>query len=481
MNRRLEKARKRLGLDEGPTLEEEAAGEQAPDSHPGGRLITNHRLARRGWYAPSGEGSPSTTRQAEVLNTAVLAPSTGAEGIANGTDMLTGRLVAHDGPTAYRATPRVVSSTNVIRIGDVGKGKSSGAKTIDVLRPLILQGRRAVILDKKQQGDEGEYARLCRAYGVEPFMFTNDASGTSINLLDPVFSRLYMDTPAAGEKPRSAHFAMMSNALVLQLGHDLSPFHEEALRSALRRANNEERRRALVPTDALHELGVVDSEYNHLEAASRDAFHLAGIELRFALTSLLESYAGLLDGETSPNVDFTGALTSWDLSQLSDDGPAVPVVSSMAYMWLLGMLKREKGQQTTLLWEEGWHAVGGPTASIIRSSTKLSRSLGLSNVMNIHKGTDIPKDSPGYALVQEAQTVYIYGLQESGAAEWCVDTFGLRPSSAETIRELPEGQFLLKIANRPEVHVHHVRSQLEEYLTNTDEGYALTPVTVAAA
>lgn len=481
MNGRVAKARARLGLDEGPTLEETAAGEQAPDSHPGGRLITNYRRARRGWYAPSSAGSPSTTRQCEVLNTAVLAPSTGAEGIANGTDMLTGRLVAHDGPTGYRSTPRLVTSTNVIRLGDVGKGKSSGAKTIDVLRPLILQGRRAVILDKKPQEDEGEYGRLCRAYGVEPIMFTNDSSGTRINLLDPVFSRLYMDTPGAGDKPLTAHFAMMRNALVLQLGHELSPFHEEALRSALRRANGRGLSRPLVVTDALRELGVVDSEYSDLETASRDAFHLAGIELRFALSSLLESYAGLLDGETSKNVDFTGALTSWDISQLPDDGPAVPVVSSMAYMWLLGMLRRDRGQQTTLVWEEGWHAVGGPTASIIRSSTKLSRSLGLSNVMNIHKGTDIPKDSPGYALVQEAQTVYIYGLHESDAAEWCVETFGLRPSSAETIRELPEGQFLLKIANRPEVHVQHVRSELEKYLTDTDEGFRLVEARTEAA
>lgn len=469
----IERAARALGLDQGPSSEEVAAGEQAPDSHPGGRLITNARKARRGWYSPIANGSPSTTRQCEILNTAILASSTGAAGIVNGSDMLTGRLVAHDGVTGYRATPRLVTSTNVVRLGDVGKGKSSGAKTLDVLRPLILEGRRAVVLDKKEQEDRGEYGRTADAYGVEPIMFTNDGSGTRINLLDPTFSRLYLDSPEDGSPRQSAHFAMVKNALTLKMqeeGAKLNSWHDEALRSALRRANEVERRRTLVISDVLGELGVLDGEHSYMEPVARDAFHMAGLDLRFALNTLLDSYSGLLDGETSKNVNFTGDLTVWDISQLSDDGPAIPVVSSMAYMWLLGRLRRERGRQTTLVWEEGWHAVGGPTASLIRSSTKLSRALGLSNVMNIHKGTDIPRDSPGYTLVQEAQTVYIYGLNETAAAEWCVETFGLKPSTGALIQTLPPGQFVLKIAGQPEIHVEHIRSELEKHLTDTDEG-----------
>ncbi|WP_143244685.1 ATP/GTP-binding protein [Agrococcus casei] len=471
-NRRIERAARRLGLDKGPTAEELAAGEQAPDSYPGARLIADYRKARRGWYGPIANGAPSTTRQAEVLNTGIVAASTGAEGIVNGRDMLSERLVAHDGVTGYRATPRLVTSTNVVRMGDVGMGKSSASKTIDGLRPLILDGRRVVVLDKKQQGEQGEYARLCRAFGTEPITFTNDLGGTRINLLDPSFAGMQMDAPSDAARPRaSAHFALLSNALRLQLGRDLSAFDEESLRSALRRASAAERGRALVVADVLPELGNVADYAKNLEPAGRDALHLAGIELRFALTTLLDSYYGLLDGETSKNVELAGRLTSWDISQLPDDGPAIPVVSSMAYMWLLGRLRRERGWQTTLIWEEGWHAVGGPTASIIRSSTKLSRALGLSNVMNIHKGTDIPSDSPGYALVQEAQTVYIHGLQESAAINWTVNTFNLQPGTADTIRRLKPGEFVLKVAGQPEIHVKHERSELEMQLTDTDEGF----------
>lgn len=471
-SRRVERAAKRLGVSSAPTPEEIAAGEQAPDSHEGARLITDYRKAGRGWYAPMAAGSPSSTRQTEVLNTAYIAASTGAEGIANGYDMLSERMVAHDGVTGYRATPRIVTSTNVLQMGDVGKTKSSGSKCMDVLRPLILKGRRVVVLDKKQQEDAGEYARLCRKLGVEPIVFSNDAGGTRINLLDPSFAGLQMDQQDDTAAPRNtAHFALLSNALQLQLGRPLNSFDQEALRSALRRANAVDRGRAIVVADVLPELGQVDGAYADLEQAGKDAFHLAGLELRFALTTLLDSYAGLLDGETSKDVNLRGRLTSWDISQLPDDGPAIPVVSSMAYMWLLGKLRRERNWQTTLLWEEGWHAVGGPTASLIRSSTKLSRSLGLSNVMNIHKGTDIPKESPGYSLVQEAQTVRIYGLAETDAARWCVETFGLQPSTGALIQQLPPGEFILKIAGRPEVHVKTVRSQLEIELTNTDEGF----------
>src|SRR5206468_1525685 len=69
-------------------------------------------LGRLGMYAPRVAGIPSTTRQAEVLCTAISAPPTSVEGLANGLDLTTGQPVYHDPFTAYEN--KIVSSPNVV-------------------------------------------------------------------------------------------------------------------------------------------------------------------------------------------------------------------------------------------------------------------------------------------------------------------------------------------------------------------------------
>lgn len=87
-------------------------------------------------------------------------------------------MIAHDPVTAYNASSRLVSSPNVVVIGDVGSGKSSLTKTVYVIRPLLLNKRRAVVFDKKDRGGEGEYGELARAYGREPIKFAVDGRAT---------------------------------------------------------------------------------------------------------------------------------------------------------------------------------------------------------------------------------------------------------------------------------------------------------------
>lgn len=58
--------------------------------------------ARKGWYAPASRPAPSTTRQAQILNTTLVAEATGYEGIVIGRDCLSNSVVAHDAFTAYQ-------------------------------------------------------------------------------------------------------------------------------------------------------------------------------------------------------------------------------------------------------------------------------------------------------------------------------------------------------------------------------------------
>lgn len=440
--------------------------ELAPWAAPGSPLRRSSRLGRSGFYSPTQVGAPSTTKQAEVLNTALIGAPTGSAGVVNGRDVLSRTAISHDPVTAYNATPREVSSPNTIVMGTVGAGKSSFVKTVCVLRPLLLQGRRAVIFDKKDQNGEGEYSGVVRRFGYEPIRFTTDGSGTRFNLLDPL---IVHGTGVAGQ-------ARLLN-IVTRLGRGDQPlgeWEEEALRAALRRTLGRTAGRAPVLADVLPHLGAIadDSTYSELSPAAKDELHRAGLSVRWTLNGLLEEYAGLLDGETSKTVQLNGKLTAFDISQLPDDGPAVPVVMAIGNMWMLGRLRADRGHATTVVYEEGWHMVGGPSATLIKANQKLSRGLGIANVFVMHKGTDIPKDSPGIAIIQEAQSIYVFRQDRPEDAAWCQRTFGFAPEVVDTIAKLRDGHFIFKFGSHPETHVQHIRSAWETEITNTDEALA---------
>lgn len=440
--------------------------ELLPWGAPGSPLRRNVRAGRSGFYAPNGIGAPSTTKQAEILNTALIGAPTGTAGVVNGRDVLSRTAISHDPVTAYNASPREVSSPNTIVMGTVGAGKSSFVKTVCVLRPLLIERRRAVIFDKKDQNGEGEYSNVVRRFGYEPIRFTTDDTGTRLNLLDPL---IVQGTGVAGQ-------ARLLNIVTRLARGDqpLDEWEEEALRAALRRTLEKDGRRAPVLADVLPHLGAIadDTTYTELSPAAKDELHRAGLSVRWTLNGLLEEYAGLLDGETSEQVQLNGKLTSFDISQLPDDGPAVPVVMAIGNMWMLGRLRSDRGHATTVVYEEGWHMIGGPSASLIKANQKLSRGLGIANVFVMHKGTDIPKDSPGVAIIQEAQSIYVFRQDRPEDAAWCQQTFGFAPEVAATVEKLRDGHFIFKYGSHPETHVQHIRSAWETEITNTDEALA---------
>ncbi|KAE8763439.1 ATP/GTP-binding protein [Georgenia thermotolerans] len=421
------------------------------------------RRARRGYYAPLHRGAPTTTRQAEVLNTAVVAAPTDAEGVAIGRDCLSNAVVAHDPFTAY--AKGLISSPNVLVLGDIGAGKSSLLKTVYVLRPLTLAGRRSVIFDKKDRGGEGEYCALVERYGAAPLRFSLEPGGTVINLLDPVI------TGGTGAK-NQAHLLQVAAELA-QGGAPLDQWEREALRSAYRlamRAAEADERIPVLP-DVLAQAGhaAEDPAYADLTPGALERLHEAGLGVRFLLDGLLEEYSGIFDGPTSPWVSLGEKLTSFDVSQLPEDGPAVPTVMAIANMWLLGTLRRERGRFTNLIAEEGWHLVGGPNAQLMRANTKLARGLGLALVVAIHKIADIPADSPAMTVLQEAQTVHCYRQSRADDIDRVVHDFGFEPGLAATLPALGDGFHLFKRGRDPEVMVEHIRSAFETGLTNTDE------------
>ncbi|TFD11343.1 ATP/GTP-binding protein [Cryobacterium sp. TMT1-21] len=463
------------------TGEEDAAGSDAavsdvvvssrrpvdvpPFERPGSVLRASSGAAARGWYAPRLAGAPSTTRQAEILNTGIIGAPTGIDGVVNGTDTLSSTMISHDAPTAYNATPRKLTSPNVLIIGTVGSGKSSFTKTVMVMRPLLLKNHRAVVFDKKDEGGEGEYAGVTRRMGTEPLRFDPDGSGTRFNLMDPLI--------AQGTGLQGQMLLINAVARIARGDTPATEWEEKATRYALQLLFEkfQDTRRAATTTDLMPFLGLVPTDQG-LSGEASERFHQAGLSIRFGLQNLLETYAGVFDGETSRRVDLSHKLTTFDISQLPDSGPAIPTVMAIGNMWLMGRLREERGFVTNVIYEEGWHMIGGPSAQLVKSNQKLSRSLGISNVFVMHKGTDIPPDSPGYTVVQEAQTVYAFRQDRPEDARWAQETFNFAPDTAATLMGLNPGHCVFKYGSNPETHIRHIRSDWEVEVTNTDSAMA---------
>lgn len=442
------------------------------------------RRARRGWYAPQAAPALTSTRQAQILNTALVAAPTDAQGILLGRDRLSNTPVAHDPFTAYENG--VITSPAVVVLGVIGSGKSSLIKTVYVMRPIILRGRRGVVMDKKDRGGEGEYAELTRRLGAEPLRFVVGGGGTVLNILDPT---ILAGSGVAGQARLLVALAELAND-----GEPLEKWEKAALRAAHRAtlAQAEASNRVPLLEDLLQQLARVNdatrsightlgeggepgAEFADYSPAALERMHQAGLGVRHLLSAMLaDELAGMFDGPTSRSVQLQQRLTTFDISQLPDEGPAVSMVMAIANVWLLGTLRNHRGLRTNFVAEEGWDLVGGPGGRVFQRNSKLARGLGLSNIAALHHIADIPPHDPAVAMLKEAQTVHLYRQDRDDDIEATLRLYGLDPGARSTLANLADGHHLLKIGNRREIHVEHVRSRLERGLTNTDEAMVST-------
>jgi hypothetical protein len=437
---------------------------------PRGPKIHGGRIGGKDFLKVRREGAPTTTRQAEVLNTAIIGSPGDERGVVIGSDHLSGAMVAHDPFTAYESG--TITSPNVCILGVLGAGKSALGKTVYVERPLNLRYRRAVVMDKKLRNGEGEYAELTRWFGAEPFRLDPDdpRGSTCMNVLDPVI--LAGGGPAAQRQLLSA---------IAELAGDgpLDEWHNAALSQAYRSTmvKFEGGRTPVVP-DLIEQIpAVVNSpEFRELRPATLDLIEQSAWSLRFRLERLLaDDLAALFGGDTSPHVRLHPKLTTFDISALPEDGPATSMVMVVANCWLMGMLTHDRGWRTNFIAEEGWHLLGGPGGKVIRSKAKLSRGLGLSIIAAIHHISDIPPDSDAIAMIKEAQTNHLFRQEHDDDIADCVRYFNLERSNAAALGSLPQGDHLLKVGTHKEIRVHHERNAREIAFTETDAAMLLPP------
>lgn len=418
-------------------------------------------LDRAGWYEPLPVPTESSTRQGAALRLAVGTTGANTFALAIGEDLETGEPCFSDPFSDY---PAIKSPTRCV-IGDVGSGKSSNEKTCGVMRPLMV-GRRVAVVDKKDQGGEGEYTPLARALGVEPIRFALDGTGTKINILDTQIGTTVKPGGAATQN-------QLLRAVAAQaLGRELNQREGKALEVARRLAVKQARSRGQIADvrDLVPAMLNPSKESAAEAVTSVDNLREFGRDVAYALNMMVDDHlTGLVDGPTDQRIRLNDSLTVFDISALPDSGPAVPIAMAIINTWLSNVLvEQETPVPTHFVVEEGWHLVSGAFAEVAQRNSKLARGKGLAPEYAIHHLADIDKSSPAMAMIREAGHVALYRQSRSDDAEACVEAFNLPGETKQRLMNLPDGTFIFVQTGRPPRLIQHLRSRIERELTNTD-------------
>lgn len=414
----------------------------------------------------------STTRQAEVANLAIASRPSLPNRTKAGRDVISNQSVGLDHWADYGDAADDSSNINIAVLGDLGRGKSALMKILFVLRQLIF-GVYVVVIDKKLQGSGGEYRLLAKLFGTTSVrLVPGDGGGSVINLIDP---RIGM---GGGNRPAGV-IELLRAVLAVALDRPLTKQESAAVRVALTAARRraEAEGRVAVPSDLVWCLYHPDEQDAAAVAGGWSVQRLAaeGETPALALEELLaEDLAGLVDGETSPEVDINhpARLTVFDISQLPETGPALPIMMLLIQTWVsnLAIERVAAGGRTLQIVEEGWHLAEHPViARLFRKNSKLSRGLALSTVAGFHHpSSDLPADSPARALIREAGWLFIFGQARSEDIEDTLHISGLDPALFETLRQLRRGQCIVVRRGHDPQWIELTRSDLDRVLTNTD-------------
>jgi type IV secretory pathway VirB4 component len=347
---------------------------------------------------------------------------------------------------------KILTGTNAVVLGMIGRGKSALVKTL--LARAVLLDVSGVAFDVK-----GEYGPLAAAFGVEPLRLAPGGT-VRLNPLDPRTS------------PRD-QAALVEALAATALDRPLRPEERTALEVAL----TETRRHgeatlpgvvaALLDPDPQAATTIPRTSVDDLAAAARQP----ALELRRLCEGPL---AGMFDGPTSAAGDFHSPLVVVDLSAVYHSS-ALPLVMICVAAWLQGAIAADTTTRRMVVLDEAWRMFSHlAIASWMQESFKLSRALGVSNIVVMHRLSDLGAAGAAGSqqvrlaegLLADAETRVIYGQAPSEVAR-CRELLGLTDTEAALLPDLPRGQALWKIAGRSFL-VEHRLSEEERRVVDTD-------------
>ena len=409
-----------------------------------------------------------TTRHSASLYPWQLGSTLPADGPVLGLDLLAGRTVFHYDPWVLYSR-RLLTSPNMVVLGQLGKGKSSLVKTH--LHRQLLHGRQVYVLDPK-----GEYAPLARLHNL-PLLRLGPGSPDRLNPLEP----LPGENGAALQLRRTQTCAALAAA---GLGRDLDPEQRAALASIV----------VALPAGALlsHVVDGLLQPSQHIatelhtstaELAARA--RPVALELRRLLHGDL---AGLLDAPTTTRLDPSGRGLVLDLSAVFGS-PALPAVMVAAGAWLSRALTpttasnergegdEVQGRRRVLLVDEAWVLLHLPaTTAWLQSLSKLARAHGVQLVTVLHRASDLAGQADdgtatqarARGLLADAETRVLY-TQSPGERPLLRELLDLTDVELDLLTQLPPHRALWQIGRHRAVVQHLLSPREAAELIDTDQ------------
>ncbi|UGQ10942.1 ATP-binding protein [Yinghuangia sp. ASG 101] len=384
----------------------------------------------------------------------------GSEGIYIGRDVHAEGAFCFD-PFALYGRLDGFTNPNVLLAGVIGMGKSALAKSLAV-RATSFGYRVYVPCDPK-----GEWSTVAAALGGTTIALGPGLPGR-LNPLDAPTRPASVSEGDWAAEVRKRRLLLLGSLARTVLRRDLLPMEHTALDVALDHANAAAEaaadNRPPLLGDVARVLGspaLLDRAYGDLESR----LGVAAENLAHALRRLVAGdLAGLFDAESTARFDPDAPMLSIDLSRLGGAGDDTALVLAMtcASAWMESALADPAGGRRWVIYDEAWRVMRHiALLDRMQSQWKLSRGLGIANLMVIHRLSDLltagDAGSRGRALAEgllaDCSTRIIY-RQESDQLAAAAGLLGLTGIETQAVSALTKGRGLWKVAGRSFITQH---------------------------
>ncbi len=463
----------------------ESAARQADDTARRLDLARQRQVQKAARYLPpGGEPGPAALRSwqrlripphratSEVMAAAypfLADAGLGSQGLLIGHDSWSGAAFVFDPWVLYRQG--VLTNPNVVLAGIIGRGKSTLAKSLATRS--IAFGRQVYV-----PGDpKGEWSSVARAVGGQ----TISLGGGSVARLNP----LDAGPPVPGldgrrwqAETRRRRRTLLGSLTEAVLTRPLAPTEHTALDAALDTAAAA----SAEPT--------LPAVVERLFEPARDGTGSTAAQLRadgrqigHALARLVHGdLAGLFDGPSTVAFDPQLPMVTLDLSGISGSDTLIGLVMTCASAWMEAALADPAAGNRWVIYDEAWRLLRQPSLlARMQSHWKLSRALGIANLMVIHRLSDL--DAVGeensqsrnlaLGLLSDCSTKIVYAQEHSEAARTGAE-LGLSSTEIAQLADLERGEGLWRVGQRSFM-VRHTCTDSELELFDTDQRFRQPP------
>lgn len=386
----------------------------------------------------------------------------GSDGTFVGQDAWSASAFCFDPWILYQRN--VITNPNVVLAGVIGKGKSTLAKALATRS--IAFGRRVYV-----PGDpKGEWSVVADAVGGTTIKLGGGVANR-LNPLDDGPRPLGLDEPQWQALVTSRRRSLLGALAESSLGRPLQAVEHTAVDVALKTAVS----RVGVPTLPLVVEALFRPDKDELGTSAGD-LAADGRHAAHALRRLVAGdLAGLFDGPSTIAFDPSLPMISVDLSAIQGSDQLIAMVMTCASAWMEAALSQDDAGHRWVVYDEAWRLLRQPALlARMQSQWKLSRALGIANLMVIHRLSDLDAvgsaDSESRALalglLADCSTKVIY-QQETSEAPKTAAVLGLSITEQKELPMLQRGEGLWRIGERAFVVRHLCTSEeLELFDTN---------------